>query len=97
MAVGLTGSLSLMTSRIAWADEPELSMPASIQRVSGEVTANWGKALSIDGTVYPLATGVMVSDDGGNQREVKDFVTGTYVQYHLKSGAIDIIVLVLPK
>lgn len=97
MAVGLTGSLSLITSRIAWADELASPMPVSIQFTPGEVTANWGEALSVDGQEYPLATGVMVSDDDGNQREVKDFVPGTSVKYHLKNGKIDIVVLVLPK
>jgi hypothetical protein len=97
VAVGFASSLFLVTSRIAWADEPASSMPTFVQLVSGEVTANRGEALSIDGKEYPLANGVMVSDEGGNQREVKDFVPGTYVKYHLKSGRLDIIVLVLPK
>jgi hypothetical protein len=97
VAVGFTGSLSLVTSWTAWADEPESSIPAPVPLTSGEVTANRGEALSIDGKEYPLALGVMVSDDYGGQREVKDFVPGADVKYHLKNGKIDAIVLILPK
>ena len=72
-------------------------MPAAVQLIPGEVTANRGEALSIEGKEFSLAIGVMVSDDYGGQREVKDFAPGTYAKYHLKSGKIDILVLVLPK
>ena len=97
VAVGLVGGLSLVTSQTAWADEPASPMPAPVPLTPGEVTANRGEALYIDGNEYPLAVGVMVSDDYGSQKEVKDFVPGTYVKYHLKSGKIDIIVMILPK
>jgi hypothetical protein len=97
VAVGFTGSLSLVTSWTARADEPESSKPSPVPLTPGEVTANRGEALSIDEKEYPLAIGVTVSDDNGNQREIKDFAPGAYVKYHLKSGKIDVIVLILPK
>lgn len=97
VAVGFAAGLSLVTSRTAWADAPETAIAVSVQLTDGEVTANRGEALSIYEKEYPLATGVTVSDDNGKQREVKDFAPGTYVKYHLKSGKIDILVLMLPK
>lgn len=97
VAVGFAAGLSLVTSRTAWADAPEIAIAVSVQLTDGEVTANRGETLSIYEKEYPLATGVKVSDDNGNQREVKDFTPGTYVKYHLKSGKIDILVLMLPK
>ncbi len=65
---------------------------------SGLVTsAKSGTTLQINNTNYPLKPQVIIKDDEGRERDDRDLVPGVQVQYHLKEGQIDQIVIVLPK
>jgi hypothetical protein len=64
---------------------------------SGQVTEKKGNRLEIDKKDYVLQANVTVKDDEGRPRELSDVVPGTMVQFHLKQGRIDQLVLVLPK
>jgi hypothetical protein len=63
----------------------------------GHVTGKQGNKLEIDKKDYVLHANVTVKDDEGRPRELSDVVPGTMVQFHLKQGRIDQLVLVLPK
>ena len=64
---------------------------------SGQVTDRQGNKLQIDKKDYVLQSNVSVKDDEGKQRELTEVVPGVMVQFHLKQGRIDQLVLVLPK
>ncbi len=64
---------------------------------AGQITAKLANGLQIDHKHYPLDTGVTITDDEGRTRELKDLVRGSLVQFHLKQGRVDKIMLLLPK
>jgi hypothetical protein len=65
---------------------------------SGLVTsAKSGTTLQINNTNYPLKPQVIIKDDEGRLRDERELLPGVQVQYHLKEGQIDQIVIVLPK
>lgn len=64
---------------------------------SGQVTDKNGNRLEIDKKDYVLRPDVTVRDDEGKQRELTEVVPGAMVQFHLKQGRIDQLVLVLPR
>ncbi len=64
---------------------------------SGQVTDKKGNRLEIDKKDYVLQSNVSVKDDEGKQRELSEVGPGAVVQFHLKQGRIDQLVLVLPR
>ena len=64
---------------------------------SGQVTDKQGNRLQIDNKDYVLQSNVSVKDDEGKQRELSEVGPGAVVQFHLKQGHIDQLVLVLPR
>ncbi|MEW6246806.1 MAG: hypothetical protein AB1555_08870 [Nitrospirota bacterium] len=65
---------------------------------SGQVTSvKSGTTLQINNTNYPLKPQVIIKDDEGRERDERELQPGVQVQYHLKGGQIDQIVIVLPK
>ncbi len=64
---------------------------------SGQVTDKTKNRLEIDKKDYVLQANVTVRDDEGRPRDLSEVVPGTMVQFHLKQGRIDQLVLVLPK
>lgn len=64
---------------------------------SGQVTDKKGSHLEIDKKDYVLQAKVTVTDDEGKPRDLSEVVPGAMVQFHLKQGRIDQLVLLLPK
>jgi hypothetical protein len=64
---------------------------------SGQVTDKKGNRLEIDKKDYVLRPDVTVRDDEGKPKDLSEVVPGAMVQFHLKQGRIDQLVLVLPK
>ncbi|MGH7236190.1 MAG: hypothetical protein ACREIO_07385 [Nitrospiraceae bacterium] len=64
---------------------------------SGQVTDKKGNRIEIDKKDYVLKSDVTVRDDEGKKRELSEVAPGSMVQFHLKQGRIDQLVLVLPK
>lgn len=64
---------------------------------SGQVTDKHGNRLEIDKKDYLLKSDVTVRDDEGKQRELTEVAPGAMVQFHLKQGRIDQLVLILPR
>ena len=64
---------------------------------SGQVTDRQGNRLEIDKKDYLLKSDVTVRDDEGKPRDLKEVTPGSIVQFHLKQGRIDQLVLVLPR
>ena len=64
---------------------------------SGQVTDKKGNRLEIDKKDYVLQANVTVRDEEGKPRQLTEVVPGVMVQFHLKQGRIDQLVLVLPK
>jgi hypothetical protein len=63
----------------------------------GEVTANPGGELVIDHKRYPVSPSVIVTDDEGRPRDLKELVPGTPVRFHLRNDKIDQLVMMLPR
>ena len=64
---------------------------------SGQVTDKKGNRLEIDKKDYVLKSDVTVRDDEGRPRDLSEVAPGAIVQFHLKQGHIDQLVLVLPR
>jgi hypothetical protein len=64
---------------------------------SGQVTDKKGNRLEIDKKDYVLRPDVTVRDEEGRPRDLSEVAPGAMVQFHLKQGRIDQLVLVLPR
>ena len=64
---------------------------------SGRVTDKKGNRLEIDKKDYVLQANVTVRDEEGKPRDLSEVMPGAFVQFHLKQGRIDQLVLLLPK
>ena len=94
----LMGGVPFGSVEAGWAQGAGPSSSAgSATFQSGQITANLATGLQMDHKHYPLDSIVTITDDEGRARELKDLVPGSRVQFHLKQGRIDKIVLILPK
>ena len=64
---------------------------------SGQVTDKKGNRLEIDKKDYVLQANVTVRDEEGKPRQLTEVVPGAMVQFYLKQGRIDQLVLILPR
>ena len=64
---------------------------------SGQVTDKTKNRIEIDKKDYVLQANVTVRDDEGRPRDLSEVTPGSFVQFHLKQGRIDQLVLVLPR
>jgi len=64
---------------------------------SGQITAKAEKSVEINGKDYVFQKNIVFADDEGEWREWTEFKKRDQVQFHLKQGQIDYLVLVLPK
>ena len=64
---------------------------------SGVVTSLLGSRIEINNIPYRLHKLVRVTDDQGTVRSLKDLGRGARVQFHLKRGQVDRIILLLPR
>ena len=80
------------------ADPQNLNVRAMLATLEpGEVTANHGEELVINNVRYSVLSSATVTDDEGNPRNLKEFIPGIQVRFHLKKGSIDQLVLMLPR
>lgn len=77
-------------------DPPRVQVPTTDMK-SGQLTGRHEKSAEINGKDYAFHLKVSFADDSGQLREWKEFRKGDYVQYHLKQGQIDFLLLELPK
>jgi hypothetical protein len=63
----------------------------------GQITDKRRDAVYIDKTAYEFHHDLMMRDDEGRVRELKDFETGAEVKFQLKQGRLALLVLILPK
>ncbi len=82
----------------AYAELDVANLKASLPMLQqGEVTANNGQDILIDNNRYPVLPSVLVTDDEGRPRDLKEFVRGTQVRFHLRNNKIDQLVMMLPR
>jgi hypothetical protein len=64
---------------------------------SGQVTGKHGNVIQINNQDYTMRSDVVIEDDEGRPREERELKPGTEVNYYLKQGTIDKIVIRLPR
>ncbi|MGH7166672.1 MAG: hypothetical protein ACREIS_14230 [Nitrospiraceae bacterium] len=64
---------------------------------SGQVTALRIDEIQISDRNYPLDPNVVVSDDAGSPRTLKDLKPGDWVRFHLRQERVDRIIVINPK
>ena len=63
--------------------------------LTGVVTSNYGTSIQINGRNYSSHPSLVVTDDEGRPRAIKDAAQGMQVKYHVKNDQIDQLVIVL--
>ena len=79
----------------AWADEPNISQLGSLPE--GEITAVGSTTLDVAGRFYSLHPKLTIVSDEGEPMELKQLRPGLVIQYHVKEGALDRIIVLLPR
>ena len=79
----------------AWADAP--SVPQLGVLPEGEITAVGSSTLDVAGRFYGLHPKLTVVSDEGQPMEFKQLRPGLVIQYHVKEGALDRIIVLLPR
>jgi hypothetical protein len=64
---------------------------------TGQVTAVGKTTIRINAREYSLSSEVVIRDDEGKPRELKDLTPGSDVKFHVKRDSIDQIILLLPR
>jgi ABC-type phosphate transport system substrate-binding protein len=89
--VSTTGGL--MTA--AWADAS--SVPQLRMLPEGEITAVGSTTLDVAGRLFSLDPKLTIVSDEGQPMEFKQLRPGLVIQYHVKEGALDRIIVLLPR
>jgi hypothetical protein len=79
----------------AWADEP--GVPQLGVLPEGEITAVGSTTLDVGGRFYGLDPKLIIVSDEGKPMELKQLRPGLIVQYHVKEGLLDRIVVIIPR
>jgi len=87
--LGLTGLGHVL------ADQDAARPLANLQ--GGQVTANSGNGVQVDGRNYPLHPSVIVQDDEGRRRQINEIVPGMFVKFHVKGEQIDLLIMLLAR
>ncbi|MEP6889633.1 MAG: hypothetical protein ABI955_02925 [Nitrospirota bacterium] len=96
--VATVSSLVLMTGRlmpVAWADEPNIPQLGVLPE--GEITAVGSSTLDVAGRFYGLHPKLTIVSDEGQPMELKQLRPGLVIQYHVKEGTLDRIIVLLPR
>lgn len=80
---------------VAWADEP--SVPQLGVLPEGEITAVGSSTLDVAGRFYGLHPKLTIVSDEGQPMEFKQLRPGLVIQYHVKEGLLDRIIVLLPR
>ena len=78
-----------------WADEP--SVPQLGVLPEGEITAVGSSTLDVAGRLYGLHPKLTIVSDEGQPMEFRQLRPGLVIQYHVKEGALDRIIVLLPR
>jgi len=100
LALMLAGGVAL-GGAVAGADVTEppvepLVIPTTDMK-SGQITAKSEQSVEINGRGYAFQKNIVFADDEGERREWKEFKNRDGVQFHLKQGQIDYLILIPPK
>ena len=79
----------------AWADEP--SVPQLGVLPEGEITAVGSTTLDVGGRLYGLLPKLTIVSEEGQLMEFKQLRPGLVVQYHVKEGTLDRIIVLIPR
>ena len=79
----------------AWADEPSLSQIGNLPE--GEITAVGAATLDVAGRFYGLHPKLTIVSEEGQPMELQQLRPGLIVQYHVKEGALDRIIVLTPR
>lgn len=93
-----SGALFSTTERLvtaAWADEPSMAQLGNLPE--GEITAVGATTLDVAGRYYGLHPKLTIVSDEGKPMELKQLRPGLIVQYHVKEGLLDRIVVLIPR
>ncbi len=63
----------------------------------GVVNAHLGQEVRINSKDYALHSQVVIRDEEDRPKSLKDLARGTEVKFHLKTGKIDEIIIMLPE
>lgn len=82
----------------ACAEQDTVNAKASLTMLQqGEVMTTQDGEIIIDNTRYPLMPTAVVADDEGRPRDLKEFVPGTQIRFHVRNVKIDQLVMMLPR
>lgn len=99
LAIVATGSPLIPTTEglmpAAWADEPSVSQLGNLPE--GEITAVGPTTIDVAGRFYGLHPKLTIVSDEGQPMELKQLRPGLIIQYHVKEGALDRIVVIIPR
>ena len=79
----------------AWADESGVSQLGVLPE--GEITAVGSSTLDVAGRFYGLHPKLTIVSDEGQPMEFKQLRPGLVIQYHVKEGALDRIIVLTPR
>jgi hypothetical protein len=79
----------------AWADEP--SVPQLGVLPEGEITAVGSTTVDVAGRLYGLHPKLTIVSDEGRPMEFEQLRPGMVIQYHVKEGLLDRIIVLLPR
>ena len=89
----------VLGASLGWADEQPkggtLTPDASFDQ--GIITKNSGNTIQINGTNYKVDPDIVVEDDEGRTRDLRELTPGVPVQFHLQKKKIDQLIWILPK
>lgn len=79
----------------AWADAP--SVPQRGNLPEGEITAVRSTTIDVAGRLYGLHPKLTIVSDEGKPMELMQLKLGMIIQYHVKEGALDQIIVLMPR
>ena len=79
----------------AWADEPNVPQLGVLPE--GEITAVGSSTLDVAGRFYGLHSKLTIVSNEGQPMEFKQLRPGLVIQYHVKEGLLDRIIVLLPR
>ncbi|MBI5776062.1 MAG: hypothetical protein HY444_01625 [Nitrospirae bacterium] len=95
LAFFLSGGMAFSASNDE-TNPPSFQMPKTGIK-SGHITAKHETSVGISGTDYAFHPKIEFWTDEGQQLEWKEFKRGDEVQFHLKQGKVDYLILIPPK
>ena len=80
---------------VAWAEESNLLQLGKLPE--GEITAVGSTTIDVVGRLYGLHPKLTIVSDEGKPMELQQLRPGLIIQYHVKEGALDRIIVLMPR